>query len=49
VIIATFADVDAAEAHGWKPTVVRVDAQNRMIDEGVDERPGPDRPAVPVA
>src|SRR5512143_3626852 len=28
VIIATFADVEEAEARAWKPTVVRVDAEN---------------------
>ena len=32
VIIATFADaVDEDEARAWKPTVVRVDAQNRIV------------------
>ena len=30
VIIATFAEVDAAEAAGWKPTVVFVDEANRI-------------------
>jgi aspartate 1-decarboxylase len=51
VIIATFADVDAHEAVGWKPVVVRVDSHNRIVQDGVgiDERPGPDRPALPVA
>ena len=50
VILATFADVDEAEARTWKPTVIRVDGQNRMIPGGdVPERPGPDRPAFPVA
>ncbi len=48
VIIATFADVDEVEAHAWKPTVVRVDGDTRIVHAGVDERPGPERP-VPVA
>jgi aspartate 1-decarboxylase len=30
VIIATFAEVDAADAAGWKPTVVFVDEANRI-------------------
>src|ERR671938_1562502 len=34
VILATFADVEEAEARTWKPTVIRVDAQNRMIEGG---------------
>jgi len=49
IIIATFADVEEAEARAWKPVVVRVDAGNRMVHEGEAERPGPDRPAFPVA
>jgi aspartate 1-decarboxylase len=43
VIIATFADVEEAEARRWKPTVVRVDGKNRIV--GLDEeRPGPAEP-----
>jgi aspartate 1-decarboxylase len=50
VILATFADVDEAEARTWKPTVIRVDADNRIIPGGdVPERPGPERPVFPVA
>jgi aspartate 1-decarboxylase len=42
VIIATFAEVDAAEAAGWQPTVVFVDDANRQT--GVDaEVAGPRR------
>ncbi len=43
VIIATFAEaVDEAEARTWKPTVIRVDRQNRILpglpgEEIVDE------------
>ncbi len=42
VIIATFAEVEAAEAKGWQPTVVFVDDENRMV--GTDsEVAGPKR------
>ncbi len=44
VIIATFADVEETEVHGWKPTVVRVDAKNRIVSLA-EERPGPE-PAI---
>src|SRR6185295_5783977 len=47
VIIATFADVEELEARTWKPTVVRVDAENRIVHAGVAERPGP-QPAFPA-
>lgn len=43
VIIATFAEVEEAEARGWKPTVVRVDGKNRIVAVA-DERPGPELP-----
>jgi len=48
VIIATFADgVDEAEAKDWKPTVVRVDGNNRIVAATRGgERPGPDHPWV---
>jgi aspartate 1-decarboxylase len=51
VILATFAEgVDDAEARTWKPTVVRVDAQNRILaDDGAAERPGPARALFPIA
>jgi aspartate 1-decarboxylase len=50
VILATFVDVDEAEARTWKPTVIRVDAENRILPGGdVPERAGPDRPVFPVA
>lgn len=32
VIIITYAQIDDAELQGYKPTVVLVDAQNRMVD-----------------
>lgn len=43
VILATFADaVDEVEARSWKPTVVRVDGDNRIITSApADEVPGP--------
>ena len=36
VIIAAFAEVDAAEAAGWQPTVVFVDEQNRQTGTGAE-------------
>jgi aspartate 1-decarboxylase len=36
VILATFAEVEQAEAAGWKPTVVFVDDQNRIVGEGAE-------------
>jgi aspartate 1-decarboxylase len=42
VILATFAEVDAAEAAGWKPTVVFVDDKNQIVGEGA-EVAGPKR------
>jgi len=43
VILATFAEArDEDEARSWKPTVVRVDAHNRIItDAPAEELPGP--------
>ncbi len=47
VILATFAEgVDEAEAKEWKPTVVRVDRDNRIIAAPRSEFPGPGRPWV---
>ncbi len=46
VIIATFAEVDAAEAADWKPTVVLVDQHNRMMDSALAELAGPARRGV---
>lgn len=43
VIIATFAEVEDTEATGWKPTVVFVDSQNRMVPGRHEEVPGPAR------
>lgn len=43
VIIATFADVDEADAAAWKPVVVRVDAQNQVLAGPAEEIPGPQR------
>jgi aspartate 1-decarboxylase len=36
VIIATFAEVDAADAAGWKPTAVFVDDANRIKATGAE-------------
>lgn len=43
VILATFAEVDAAEARGWKPTVVLVDQHNAIVDPALAELAGPKR------
>jgi aspartate 1-decarboxylase len=50
VILATFADVEDAEARSWKPTVVRVDAENRIVrDDGTPEIAGPQQSRFTVA
>ena len=48
VILATFAEgVDDLEAKTWKPTVIRVDASNRILSAAPQsEIPGPGRPWV---
>lgn len=43
VIIATFAEVEDSEARAWKPTVVFVDAKNRIVPGQTEEIPGPAR------
>jgi aspartate 1-decarboxylase len=43
VILATFADMDEAEARSHVPTVVRVDEKNRLV-EVRSETPGPAMP-----
>ncbi len=43
VILATFAELDEAEAAGFRPRVVLVDRQNRVVARDVDEVPGPAR------
>lgn len=43
VILATFAEMEAAEARAWKPTVVLVDGKNRVVDPTATEVPGPQR------
>lgn len=43
VIIATFAEVEAAEAAAWKPVVVLVDEHNKMVDPAHVETAGPRR------
>lgn len=40
VILATFAEMDPVEARAHKPTVVRVDGRNRVLDAIGEERPG---------
>jgi aspartate 1-decarboxylase len=46
VIVATFAEVEEGEARGWKPTVVLVDENNRVIDGALREIAGPKRRAA---
>jgi aspartate 1-decarboxylase len=43
VILATFAEVEEAEARGWKPTVVLVDRDNKIVQRDATEVPGPAR------
>jgi aspartate 1-decarboxylase len=43
VILATFAEVEEHEATRWKPTVVFVDAANRIVPGRTEEIPGPAR------
>jgi aspartate 1-decarboxylase len=41
VILATFADMTREEARKHKPTVVRVDSENRILPDSGEEKPGP--------
>jgi aspartate 1-decarboxylase len=43
IIIATFVEMDEVAARRHRPTVVRVDAQNRIVEPAADEVPGPRR------
>ncbi len=43
VILATFAELEAAEIAGFTPTVVLVDSKNRVVDPRLAEVPGPAR------
>ena len=50
VIIATFAQAnDEAEARAWRPTVVHVDAHNRIVPGVEGEIPGPERRLRPAS
>lgn len=40
-IIATFAEMEEAEARQWEPIVVRVDENNRKISTAPEQWPGP--------
>ncbi len=48
VIIATFAQMDDAEARIHRPTVVLVDRENRIVAKDVPEIPGPARRVAAV-
>ncbi len=41
VILATFADMTRDEARAYKPRVVMVDRENRIVDAAAQEKPGP--------
>jgi aspartate 1-decarboxylase len=43
VIIATFAEMDEADARKHRPRVVLVDAKNRIVQADATEVPGPKR------
>ena len=43
VILATFAELEEAEVRAFKPTVVLVDAKNRVVDPDLTEVAGPAR------
>ena len=43
IIIATFAEMDEAEARAHRPAVVLVDERNRIREAGAKEIPGPRR------
>jgi aspartate 1-decarboxylase len=43
VILATFAELDEAELRGFKPTVVLVDASNKIVSRDLVEVAGPAR------
>jgi aspartate 1-decarboxylase len=43
VIIATFTDMEDAEARSYRPKVVLVDGQNRIVNPAAVEVPGPAR------
>lgn len=45
VILATFAEMEDAEAREFEPTVIRVDEENRILDAALPESPGPNPPA----
>jgi len=46
VIILTYADMEAEEARTWQPTVVHVDAKNRIAAVDKGEAPGLDTYAI---
>lgn len=41
IILATFAEMTREEARSYKPTVVLVDGENRIVNDHLEERPGP--------
>jgi aspartate 1-decarboxylase len=49
VILATFAEMEDAEARVFEPTVIRVDKHNRIVDTVTPESPGPNPPTLSSA
>jgi aspartate 1-decarboxylase len=47
VILATYAEVEDAEARDWRPKVVFVDAKNRMRSARPSQAGRPSQPGVP--
>ena len=43
VILATFAEAEEVEARAWKPTVVLVDRDNKIVQKDATEVAGPAR------
>lgn len=41
IIVATFAEMDTEEARSYQPTVVLVDSNNQILEEHLQEIPGP--------
>lgn len=44
VIVATFCELEAAEARAHRPKVVLLDPDNRIVKQDHQERPGPEDP-----
>ncbi len=47
IILATFAEMTREEARTYEPVVVQVDAENRIVNDRMEECPGPILHSVP--